>query len=332
MNSADLLNCIFCGNSFEADFNQEGEHVIPKSIFGFWRIYDVCPECRRVFGNDTDQLAVKDVEILNALDSLDLKNPAAYYRDIPFKGIDSITKESVRMVLRGHSSRLAVTKTSTFIKCGEELIPTVGRKWLWSRLRDQLSKQQFDREFEELLSQYCNLPVGATIRFHDYTIWKGQVISQGVDCSSLPSTTPLIAKIMVCALHHILPRKEINKITDINKLSEHARSIAQLGSQILFRFGPPENDFHRLHWIELFTYRAALVADVVLFGHVCWRCVLRTKEEIQRFVHQTKPIEGVQLVLNFEDPAKPAFAWGILHLNSDNFLHFRVEPVKLRGR
>lgn len=332
LNSTNLLNCIFCGNSFEADFNGEGEHVIPKSIFGFWSIHDVCPECKRVFGNHTDQLAVKNVEILNALDSLNLKNTAPYYKDIPFKGIDSITKDSIRMVLRGQSLRLAVTKTPGLLECGEKQIPTVARHWLWSRLKDQLSKVQFDREFEELLSIDRNLPVGSEIKFHDYTIWKGLVISQKLDQRSLASVTPLIAKIMVCAIYYLLSQKEINKIIGVNKLSKHARSIAPLDSQILFRFDPPDGHFHGLHWMQLFTFRATLIVDVILFGHICWRCVLSTKGQIEQIDHENKPIEGIQLILEFEELTKPAFSLGFLHPNSDNFQQFRFEVARLGTR
>ena len=44
-------NCIFCGAKLPDSISGEGEHVIPKNIYGFWHIYDICEKCKGFFGN-----------------------------------------------------------------------------------------------------------------------------------------------------------------------------------------------------------------------------------------------------------------------------------------
>ncbi|MCG8606368.1 HNH endonuclease, partial [bacterium] len=59
--------CIFCFNELSPHSDGDGEHVIPRGVYGFWRIYDVCDECKEHFGDKIDQLALKNLYILNAI-------------------------------------------------------------------------------------------------------------------------------------------------------------------------------------------------------------------------------------------------------------------------
>lgn len=49
--------CIFCFSSLPTYPSGDGEHVIPKNINGFWRVYDVCDLCREYFGTNVDHLS-----------------------------------------------------------------------------------------------------------------------------------------------------------------------------------------------------------------------------------------------------------------------------------
>jgi len=66
--------CIFCFKPLSDKKTGDGEHAIPKNICGFWRVYDVCDLCKQYFGDNVDQLAIKNSWLINALKQLSISD------------------------------------------------------------------------------------------------------------------------------------------------------------------------------------------------------------------------------------------------------------------
>ncbi len=75
-------HCLFCFNPLTEVPSGVGEHVFPKSVYGFWRIYDVCDTCMKHFGDNIDQLPFQNPQVLKAIEQLQLPKAERYYEQI----------------------------------------------------------------------------------------------------------------------------------------------------------------------------------------------------------------------------------------------------------
>ena len=80
--------CIFCLDPLSKERKGEGEHVFPQNICGSWRIYDVCSDCMKYFGDNIDQLSIKNPNIINALKDGKFKKSDIYFEQLQYKGKD----------------------------------------------------------------------------------------------------------------------------------------------------------------------------------------------------------------------------------------------------
>ena len=121
--------CIFCPQKLPNDTSGRGEHVIPESIFGFWRIFDICNDCKKHFGDNVDGLAIKNSHILNAMSNFNKEKVEKYFDEMPFSGKDSKTNNTVKMVRKkGELKAKVVIKNSESIQYSEEDFEEAGWK------------------------------------------------------------------------------------------------------------------------------------------------------------------------------------------------------------
>jgi len=149
-------HCLFCFKPLPEIPTGVGEHVFPKSAYGFWRIYDVCDECMKHFGDNIDQLALQHPQILKAIEQLNLTNANRYYEQIKYEGTDTIDGIKVKMVLKdGDFKTKAQEVNEDFFECAENDWENIGIKWL--RNKTNLPDDDFLKEVERLKEGYFKL-------------------------------------------------------------------------------------------------------------------------------------------------------------------------------
>lgn len=90
-------HCLFCFVPLLEIPSGIEEHVFPKSIYGFWRIYAVCETCMKYFDDNIDHLPLQNPQILKAIEQLRLPNTEKYYEQIKYKGTDTIDGIKVKI-------------------------------------------------------------------------------------------------------------------------------------------------------------------------------------------------------------------------------------------
>ena len=66
--------CIFCGEILPPPSERgEGEHIIPKLIYGSVKIKDVCESCNSKLGAEVDHLILEDPRVIDAIITLDIE-------------------------------------------------------------------------------------------------------------------------------------------------------------------------------------------------------------------------------------------------------------------
>ena len=114
-------HCLFCHNPLPEYPTGVGEHIFPKNIYGFWRIFDVCDECRKYFGDNIDQLAIQNPHVLNAMHQLKLPNADRYYEQLKYEGTDTIDGIKVKMIRKPDKFKTkARLINEDFFECSEE--------------------------------------------------------------------------------------------------------------------------------------------------------------------------------------------------------------------
>jgi hypothetical protein len=117
-------NCLFCFKALpELDQRKgEGEHIIPKNIYGFWKSYDICSECKEYFGKNIDILSLKNPNLLNAIKELKLPYADTVFDNISYSARDTIDNRSIKMVRKKGKFRIKVSQIrNNFFECAELL-------------------------------------------------------------------------------------------------------------------------------------------------------------------------------------------------------------------
>ena len=297
--------CIFCFNEILDTSKGEGEHVIPKNIFGFWRIYDICGECRQHFGDKIDQLGLKNVHILNAIKRLELPNADKFYQNLSYIGTDHLENREVKMYLKDGKYKIkANIVDQNFLECSEDDWENFGIRWLAQTMRAKVSKKVFDNEVDRLKRDYQALKPGETThsKVLDYSVRKLQTKKVEVDNASLPNISPLIAKITMSFLWYALAPNQIAFIHECESLTKHARFDIELRKNLinwcpLFR----KEEYQKYHRLRVHAFSQTMVVDITLFGYPNWRMVLSSGEEVVLTDHENAAVEEIHLVLDFDD-------------------------------
>ena len=270
--------CIFCFEDLPETPTGDGEHVIPKNISGFWRVYDICDSCRQYFGDNVDQLSIKNPWIINAIKQLRISDHTKYSDNLPFVGKDTIDGSSVEMVKKDNNFKNKVRRIKDdFFECSEDDWKNIGRRWIKSTIRKNVDASILEEELNRLEKEYDSLEPGETVKSKilEITIRKRQVRKIQLATDKLPSITPLIAKIASFFLIYFLPPRVFKGLREIESLVNHARYNKEIQKRLI-NWCPVivKEEYQKMHAIRMHGFEHTIVLDISLFGYPNWRIVL----------------------------------------------------------
>jgi hypothetical protein len=296
-------HCLFCFSPLPEIPSGAGEHVYPKSIFGFWRIYDVCENCMKHFGDNIDQLALQNPQILKAMEQLELPNADRYYEQIKYEGTDTIDGIKVKMVLKdGDFKTKAQEINENFFECSEKDWENIGIRWL--KNKTNLSESDFQKEVEKLKEEYISLEPGETVISTPlgFSVRKRSVKDVKIDEENLNRITPLIAKIVVSFIHYFLTVDELVSLDEVEDLIKHSRHSEELQPYTInwcsLTEEPKYNKFHR---VLMNILGNSIFIDVTFFGYPNWRIILNSKNPIIMHDLDGRLIKQIIFIQDFED-------------------------------
>lgn len=299
-----FTKCIFCDNDLPEKPSGVGEHVIPESLLGFWRIYDVCKDCMLYFGDNVDQLGIKNPNLLHSMKLLKIDKVEKYADNMPYVAKDTQTSEKVKMVRKRSKFKTSARKINEeFYECAEEDLDKVAIPQIKNMCNNILTKETIDLEAEKLKEEYLKIAPGdyITNSILGITLKKRQVKGVEYDKELIPSISPLIAKIIFSAIHYFLPLNITDSLIDYRSLRDHARYGKKLRDYTInscnLRKGDSRYHFHRIKFEKM---GHALLTDVTLFGYNNWRSILPANERVILLDETEKEVESLSLYLDFE--------------------------------
>lgn len=299
--------CIFCYESLPEEPQGDGEHVIPRNIFGFWRIHDVCEKCKEYFGEKIDQLSLQDVQVLSAIHSLQLPKADLYFDSLPYLGSDTVDGRKVKMIRKGGRLKTKAQYLDTdFFECAEDDWERIGIEWMRKDVGKEISEDDFNKESERLRNDYQGIKTGEIIHSDllGYSVRKRTVTDIQVDLDKLPSISKLIAKIVFSFLHYMLSREQILNIREYLILRDHARYDGEL-KKYTINWCPlvKKVSYHRFHRIWLWTLSNSNTfgVDTTFFGYPSWRTIFSSNIPIVLKDHRGKRLDEVSLIFDFKD-------------------------------
>lgn len=320
-------NCLFCFAPLPEIPSGDGEHVFPKNIYGFWRIYDVCETCMKHFGDNVDQLSLQNPQILKAIEQLQLPNAEKYYEQIKFEGTDTVDSIKIKMIRKdGRFKTKAQEINEDFFECSEEDWQNIGVKWL--KQKTNLSSEEFKVEIEKLTEQYNSLKPGETVTSSKlgFTIRKRSVKDVKIDETNIPSISPLISKIVVSFLHYILTVDELVSLDKIEDLINNARHLQDLPPYTINWCAlSQEPRYHKFHRIWLSFIDNSIFVDVTFFGYPNWRVILNSSEPIIKHDLDGRLIKEIIFILDFEDKDNRKKHIGFIYEDSDSPVFYELE-------
>jgi hypothetical protein len=320
-------SCIFCNADLPEDRSDEGEHIFPESIYGFWRTHDVCLECQQTLGNEVDVLATKDVSLLNAMEILKLKDTGPHLDHLPWSGEDTVDKQRVPMVKRGPNFRIKVTKTDDFLECSENDLDKLARPWLRELSRGRLSDDQFEIEYARFIETYKKLAPGET--YHSdvfgYSIRRRQTTNVRVDTPNPPAFTRLVAKIVTCFVHYAFPYEKLAAIEELPMLREHARFGRPLRPFTINPLRPLEDGkYFPFHRVVVYPDARITMVDTTFFGNIGWRTVFHSTEPLLIKDDEGRQAEEMLFVLDFTNLANRNKYAGFKYPNNEEINWYEV--------
>jgi len=321
-------NCIFCNAKLPESRSDEGEHIIPESIYGFWRTHDVCPECQQALGNQVDILATQSVSLLNAMEILNLKDTGPHLDHLPWSGEDTLDKRKVPMVKRGPTFRIKVTRSDDFLECSENDLDKLARPWLREITRGKLSDQQFEVEYARFIEAYKKLAPGEV--YHSevfgYSIRRRQTTNVRVHTPNPPTFTRLIAKIVTCFIHYAFPYEKLPAIDELHMLRNHARYGDPLTPFAINPLRPLEDGkYFPFHRVVVYPDQRITMVDTTFFGNTGWRTVLHSTEPLFLKDTEGRKTEQMLFVLDFNNMADRHKYAGFKYPNDDEVNWYDVQ-------
>ncbi|MFC2076600.1 hypothetical protein ACFLT7_05910, partial [candidate division KSB1 bacterium] len=269
-----LPNCIFCDTSLPELRSGVGEHIFPESIFGFWRSYNVCSDCQTALGEEVDCLATQNIELLNAVEALELRNINRHLDNLAWHGKDTLDKRRVRMAKVGSKVRIKVTNEHDFLECSEQDLDKLAKPWLRERTRGRISNADFETEYSRLKSEYPKLNPGESYHSNEfgYAICRREVGNFKVDNPTPPSFTRLIAKIVTYFMHYVFPYNKLKNMDEFQMLTEHARYGNLLKPFTINPLSRAQNkSYNTIHQICFHLDDLIILVDTTFFGKISWR-------------------------------------------------------------
>lgn len=322
-------HCIFCSKKLNPDSTGGvGEHVIPKAIYGFWRSYDICEDCKKYFGNKVDSLAIQNVSILNAMSQLNLPDSEKLWGNLPYVGTDTIDRRKIPMRKKNGIFKIkATSKDDDFMECSENDWKTFGINWLKSKVESKVSMDDFDKEIEILKDKYEKLKHGETVRSEllNYSIRKRQTHNIEINNQSIPPLTKLISKIFIFFLFLVLSPRQIKLIRDIENIFNHARFDGEIKKNLI-NWCPLAQavEYYKFHRLRMHKFAYIQVVDITLFGYLNWRIVLRSQLPILIKDTEGDELEEVQLILDFEDLENRQKYIGMKYIDENEIRYYKL--------
>ena len=302
--------CLYCGVKLPPNEERtgDGEHIIPKNIFGFLKSRDVCEECMQYFGKEVDNLTLNNFEIINAVKELGLDLNKTFTDNIRYKGKDLYNDEEVEFKPKKGKITIKGKQTEDFFQIREELFNSVGNEWIKKGLRKHLSEKEMNKELIILKDNYKNAQYGDIIRSEilKLEVRKTTAKTTGIDTSKFKNLSPLIAKIAVFFLRYSLSDIEIKKIINFEDIRKHSRFGKKLKDMTIY-FSPrkKEKHYYKYHLLSLQFFDNILILDVSLFGYPNWVIVIDASEKIcQKYPDENnkeREINVMNLELDFEN-------------------------------
>lgn len=299
-------NCLFCAADLPKPNQRtgEGEHVIPKNVYGFWKSYDICDNCKQYFGSNVDNLSLKNPDLVNAIGELRLPNADAVFDDLSYQAKDTIDGSPVKMVRKKGAYKIKVSQIGDhFFECAEVDWPKIGLDWIRNTVPASLSPETVERDINSLREKYDKLQPGEIVHSEKLgiTIKKKQTQNIQFDPKSFLPISPLIAKIAVCFLYYSLPLQEIGKVKELEALRAHARHGVSIENYVINWFPPRRKvQYDRWHRMTLEPCGPILLLDISLFGFPNWRVILRTDQQVVLKDLNNKIAEMLYFILDFK--------------------------------
>jgi len=296
--------CIYCFRPVKYNPNGEGEHVIPKNIYGFWKIYDICENCKEYFGDRIDHLAIKNPYVIQAMKQLSLPKVDKYTEEMPYKAIDPDTGSTIDVIRKNGEYQAKTLLTEHMAQFDEKRIRDVGYAWLKNKC--DLPSDEFEREMKRLEEVNYELQPGE--RYHSDPLHciliKRRFTDVSYDDNKIPAITPLIAKIVIAIINYLLNKYQIVQINNYEAILKHARYGKALKNTIGFLPPIDETKYYKFHRIMVSFYGMIILVDVSLFGSLLWRTVLRCQRQIVMKIKDGIYAKDVLFILDFSDLRK----------------------------
>jgi HNH endonuclease len=324
-----MTHCIYCLAPLPEERSGVGEHIIPESIYGFWRSYDVCRQCMDHFGQHVDGLAASCPAIVRAMERLDLPEAERFARNLPYEGTDRLTNTSIPYILK-HAGFMpkVVQQEDDLFNCPEGRWKELAVPFLRAATRGRVGDKEFDAEMERLPVLYDELPEGGAVESEilGYTIRKGAIGNITVNTDNVASVTPLIAKIAVAFVWLILPPHELAQLCDVVQLVDHARHGGSI-RPFLINWCPLKqaDAYAPFHRMRAYFSKASILIDITLFGYSNWRVLIPVKNAgICAHDPQGRPLDGVEFILDFTSPGRREQFVGIQPTQSGKLEYYVV--------
>lgn len=277
--------CIYCDKKLPPHSKRkgDGEHIIPRNIFGFWKSRDVCQECITYFNENVDDLPLNNLDIINAVKSLGLDDKKIFDSNLKYKGIDLFNNKEIKFITKNGKPVIKNIVTDNFFQSSEEDFDTRGIEFLKKDVKKDLPKELIEKELKELSDKYKKAEYGEHIKSEllEGYIRKGAYETIELDTSNLKSIIPLIAKINIASLFMMIPREEHSKIEEFDILRSYSRYGGEL-PEFLITFLPQNKDniYKKYHIIRIRFFDRLFLIDVCLFGNPNWKTNLHLSEKI----------------------------------------------------
>ncbi len=315
-------NCVFCNRELnDTERKGNGEHVIPRLLYGSMRFKDVCRQCNNLLGSTADSRALEDRRIIAAVSTLNLPDLRG---KIAERGtcvmIDP--EDGSRWPVRSKDGVLEIVpyqpSSNLFVSAEGEAIKHLENK-LAKDGRHGCSRQEIrDLLNEEVAPRFNALGAGESMDVLGMGITLSKRRGGKIECRH--RTTPKAAESLVAKIGYeiaflVFDQGRIRALSPVlEKLSAAAFGREPLDKTVLvypirrhsYITRVNKADYH--HQIVVWCHRnSPLFMDIYLFANVGFRLVLHARHAEARgpILERDGPVEMVSFLMTFQPDCAP---------------------------
>lgn len=301
--------CLVCFNTLPHpnERGSEGEHAIPKNIGGFWKVYDVCEECKKHFGDNIDHLTLSNPHIINALDKINIDKKLSVHPLLKYKSYDKFDGKELTMFRKGNEYRIQTKENDNSLICPDIDAYKIGLPWAKKRLRGIFTEVEIEEEYSKLHTRYLELKNNESVYSEKLVLRLRKGVNTNItfDDSTFKSIAPLISKIAIIFLGYFLSFEDLKKISNYYSLRDHARhNKPLLDNDLIWHPIFKGNHSEKFHKILFRNFENAGLVEVTLLRYPSWTVILNYSEELKFKDENNKFIEEIGLVFDFENSKK----------------------------